>query len=48
VTAALGRAQVLVTDLRLEQRTLDDAFVALTGRPFEQTTENEKELEAAR
>jgi ABC-2 type transport system ATP-binding protein len=51
VTAALGRAQVLVADLRLEQRTLDDAFVALTGRPFDDagdTTHDEKELEAAR
>jgi len=50
VAATLARAQVLVADLRLEQRTLDDAFVALTGRPFEDTddTRHEKELEAAR
>jgi len=51
VTAALGRAHVLVADLRLEQRTLDDAFVALTGRPFDDAgdiTHDEKELEAAR
>ena len=51
VTGALARAQVLVADLRLEQRTLDDAFVALTGRSFEdtdETTHDEKELEAAR
>jgi ABC-2 type transport system ATP-binding protein len=48
VTGVLARAQVLVADLRLEQRTLDDAFLALTGRPFEQTDEHEKELEAAR
>jgi len=50
VAATLDRARVLVADLRLEQRTLDDAFVALTGRPFEDTddTRHEKELEAAR
>jgi ABC-2 type transport system ATP-binding protein len=51
VTAALGRAQVVVADLRLEQRTLDDAFVALTGRPFDDagdTTDDERELEAVR
>ena len=35
VTAALAREHVLVADLRLEQRTLDDAFLALTGRPME-------------
>ena len=32
VTAALARDHVLVADLRLEQRTLDDAYLALTGR----------------
>ncbi|MDP9861325.1 MULTISPECIES: ABC transporter ATP-binding protein [Streptosporangium] len=35
VTAALARDHVLVADLRMDQRTLDDAFIALTGRPFE-------------
>ncbi|MDF5757898.1 ABC transporter ATP-binding protein [Spongiactinospora sp. TRM90649] len=35
VTAALARHHVPVADLRVEQRTLDDAFLALTGRPFE-------------
>ncbi|MEV4810678.1 ABC transporter ATP-binding protein [Micromonospora avicenniae] len=32
VTAVLARNQILVADLRLEQSTLDDAFVELTGR----------------
>ncbi|MGN2639446.1 ABC transporter ATP-binding protein [Nocardia takedensis] len=32
VIAALARAEVLATDIRLEQPSLDDAFVALTGR----------------
>lgn len=35
VTGALARHHVLVTELRLEQRSLDDAYVALTGRTFE-------------
>ncbi len=35
VTAALARGHVLVADLRIDKRTLDDAFVALTGRSFE-------------
>jgi ABC-2 type transport system ATP-binding protein len=32
VTSALADRQVLAVDLRLDQPTLDDAFVALTGR----------------
>ncbi|SFR82736.1 ABC-2 type transport system ATP-binding protein [Agromyces sp. CF514] len=32
VTSMLAREQVLVTDLRIDKRTLDDAFAALTGR----------------
>ena len=32
VTSALAARQVLPVDLRLDQPTLDDAFVALTGR----------------
>ncbi|WSG46260.1 hypothetical protein OHA72_23445 [Dactylosporangium sp. NBC_01737] len=32
VTAALARNQVTVAELRVERSTLDDAFVALTGR----------------
>ncbi len=48
VTAALARAQVVAADLRLEQRTLDDAFLALTGRPLDDDKNDDKELEAAR
>ena len=33
VAGALARAHVVAEDLRGDQRTLDDAFVALTGRP---------------
>jgi ABC-2 type transport system ATP-binding protein len=33
VAGALARAHVVAEDLRVDQRTLDDAFVALTGRP---------------
>jgi ABC-2 type transport system ATP-binding protein len=33
VTSTLAAHQVLAADLRLDQPTLDDAFVALTGRP---------------
>ncbi|HEY7202521.1 MAG TPA: ABC transporter ATP-binding protein [Candidatus Dormibacteraeota bacterium] len=32
VTAALARSQIVAAELRLEQASLDDAFVALTGR----------------
>ncbi len=32
VAGALARAQVVAEDLRVDQRTLDDAFVAMTGR----------------
>ncbi|GIH98418.1 ABC transporter ATP-binding protein [Planobispora takensis] len=35
VTAHLARHHVLVGDLRIDKRTLDDAFAALTGRSFE-------------
>jgi ABC-2 type transport system ATP-binding protein len=34
VTAHLARHHVLVSNLRIDKRTLDDAFVALTGRPL--------------
>ncbi|WP_067175373.1 ABC transporter ATP-binding protein [Microtetraspora niveoalba] len=37
VTAELARHHVLVSDLRIDKRTLDDAFVALTGRSFGST-----------
>ena len=35
VTTELARNQVVAADLRLEQASLDDAFVALTGRPID-------------
>ncbi|GGL29053.1 ABC transporter ATP-binding protein [Planomonospora parontospora] len=35
VTAHLARHQVLVSDLRIDKRTLEDAFTALTGRSFD-------------
>jgi ABC-2 type transport system ATP-binding protein len=31
----LARNQIIAADLRLEQTTLDDAFVALTGRALD-------------
>ncbi|WP_055482557.1 ABC transporter ATP-binding protein [Sphaerimonospora mesophila] len=37
VTAQLARHHVLVSDLRIDKRTLDDAFVALTGHSFGST-----------
>ncbi|MET1004592.1 MAG: ABC transporter ATP-binding protein [Propionibacteriaceae bacterium] len=35
VTAVLAHQQIIAADLRTEQTTLDDAFVALTGRPID-------------
>ena len=35
VTAVLAQQQILALDLRVELATLDDAFVALTGRSNE-------------
>ncbi|RJQ80891.1 ABC transporter ATP-binding protein [Amycolatopsis panacis] len=35
VTTTLARNQLTAADLRVEQTTLDDAFVALTGRPID-------------
>jgi ABC-2 type transport system ATP-binding protein len=35
VTSVLARSQIIAEQLRVEQVTLDDAFVALTGRPIE-------------
>ena len=32
VTSVLARNQVIAAELRVEQASLDDAFVALTGR----------------
>jgi ABC-2 type transport system ATP-binding protein len=34
VTVQLARHHILVADLRIDKRTLDDAFIALTGRSF--------------
>jgi ABC-2 type transport system ATP-binding protein len=35
VTAVLARHQIVANELRIEQADLDDAFIALTGRPFD-------------
>jgi len=35
VTSLLARCQIIAADLRIEQATLDDAFVTLTGREVE-------------
>jgi ABC-2 type transport system ATP-binding protein len=40
VTGALARARVLVADLRIDRQSLDDAYLALTGRPFATVEEN--------
>ncbi|HEU5472214.1 MAG TPA: ABC transporter ATP-binding protein [Actinophytocola sp.] len=40
VTSVLARNQIIAADLRVEQTTLDDAFVALTGRALETDKEN--------
>ncbi|WP_199034031.1 ABC transporter ATP-binding protein [Glycomyces salinus] len=36
VTSVLARKQIVAADLRVDQASLDDAFVALTGRALEQ------------
>jgi ABC-2 type transport system ATP-binding protein len=36
VTSVLARARIVALDLRVEQANLDDAFLALTGRPISQ------------
>jgi ABC-2 type transport system ATP-binding protein len=35
VTAVLARNQIIAAELRVEQTTLDDAFLALTGRALD-------------
>ncbi len=35
VTAALARRHIPAHDLRIDKRTLDDAFIALTGRSLQ-------------
>ncbi len=37
VTSVLARRQVVANDLRIEQATLDDAYLALTGQPSPRT-----------
>jgi ABC-2 type transport system ATP-binding protein len=37
LTSYLARNHVVAQELRVDQVTLDDAFVALTGRPLEDT-----------
>ena len=37
VTSVLARHQIVALELRVEQANLDDAFVALTGRPIDHT-----------
>lgn len=48
VTALLAREQVIAGELRVEQQTLDDAFVALTGRPLETAEDGSENMEDAR
>jgi ABC-2 type transport system ATP-binding protein len=43
VAGALARAQVVAEDLRVDQRSLDDAFVAFTGRAPESPEPLQKE-----
>ncbi|MEV5751159.1 ABC transporter ATP-binding protein [Actinoallomurus sp. NPDC052308] len=38
VTSVLARNHIIAADLRVEQSSLDDAFVALTGRPLDPPT----------
>jgi ABC-2 type transport system ATP-binding protein len=38
VTAFLARRQIIAHDLRVQQASLDDAFVELTGRPLQDAT----------
>jgi ABC-2 type transport system ATP-binding protein len=38
VTATLARANIVAHDLRIDQASLDDAFITLIGRPLEQAT----------
>ncbi|KAA1425045.1 ABC transporter ATP-binding protein [Mumia zhuanghuii] len=45
VAGALARAQVVAEDLRIDQRNLDDAFVALTGRAAESPEPSESSID---
>ncbi|PRB09572.1 ABC transporter ATP-binding protein [Microbacterium sp. MYb62] len=42
VAGALARAQIVAEDLRVDQRNLDDAFVAFTGRAPESADQSER------
>ncbi|MFX0592211.1 ABC transporter ATP-binding protein [Melissospora conviva] len=44
VAGALARAQVVAEDLRVDQRNLDDAFVAFTGRAPESSESSERKV----
>jgi ABC-2 type transport system ATP-binding protein len=39
VTSVLARNQIVAMELRVDQASLDDAFVALTGRTIENGAE---------
>jgi ABC-2 type transport system ATP-binding protein len=43
VAGALARAEIVAEDLRIDQRSLDDAFVAFTGRPPESSAPRQEE-----
>ncbi|MFC9970664.1 ABC transporter ATP-binding protein [Spirillospora sp. NPDC127200] len=45
VAGALARAQVVAEDLRVDQRNLDDAFVAFTGRAPESPGHSERKVD---
>ncbi|WP_454042286.1 ABC transporter ATP-binding protein [Cellulosimicrobium sp. Marseille-Q8652] len=45
VAGALARAEVVAEDLRVDQRTLDDAFVAFTGRSPQPTAPSERRVD---
>jgi ABC-2 type transport system ATP-binding protein len=47
VSAVLARHEIVPFDLRMEQAGLDDAFVALTGRPLESDSSTESQGAAA-
>jgi ABC-2 type transport system ATP-binding protein len=39
VTSVLAQNQIVAMDLRAEQASLDDAFIALTGRRFDHSAQ---------
>lgn len=45
VAGALARAQVVAEDLRVDQRSLDDAFVVFTGRPAESSASSDRKAD---